>query len=380
MSQIYSHLGIYSDLVDAAHSIRPLPPLASPGPATRQHVREVLGFSLNGDEPRDVTIESRWERDGVCGELVSWWVGYGPRTQAWVLKPVNAQGRLPGVMALHDHGGFKFYGKEKIADGPVPAPPVIEAFRAGAYGGRAWANALAREGFVVLVSDTFLWGSRRFPLETMPEHDRQSAALLLGARPADDPAPAEVALYNTAAGFHEHLVEKYCALLGTTLSALIGYEDRVAINYLAARPDVLPDHLGSMGLSGGGLRTVLLQATSDRVAAAVVVGLMSTYAGILDHNVASHTWMLYPSTWPRYGDWPDLAACRAPSPLMVQYDLDDELFTVEGMRAADRRLAAHYAGVGQPDNYVGRFYPGPHKLDLEMQADAFGWLKERLGN
>ena len=27
---------------------------------------------------------------------------------------------------------------------------------------------------------------------------------------------------------------------------------------------------------------------------------------------------------------------------------------------------------------VGQFYPGPHKFDPEMQADAFAWLKERL--
>ena len=35
-------------------------------------------------------------------------VGYGPRTEAWLLKPVGAKGRLPGVVALHDHGGFYF--------------------------------------------------------------------------------------------------------------------------------------------------------------------------------------------------------------------------------------------------------------------------------
>jgi len=63
---------------------------------------------------------------------------------------------------------------------------------------------------------------------------------------------------------------------------------------------------------------------------------------------------------------------------MVQYDLDDPLFTVEGMRAADRRLAAHYESVGQPQNYVGEFYPGPHQFDLAMQASAFAWLKRWL--
>jgi hypothetical protein len=100
--------------------------------------------------------------------------------------------------------------------------------------------------------------------------------------------------------------------------------------------------------------------------------MMSTYTDLLDHNVASHTWMFFPAGWARYGDWPDLAACRAPSPLLVQYDLDDDLFTVEGMRAA------HYAGAGHPEQYTGEFYPGPHKFDLPMQTAAFAWLKQHL--
>ncbi len=111
--------------------------------------------------------------------------------------------------------------------------------------------------------------------------------------------------------------------------------------------------------------------------AAVIVGLMSTYEGLLDHNMA-HTWMFFPSGWARYGDWPDLAACRAPSPLLVQYDLEDPLFTLEGMRAADERLKGLFAGVGHPEAYTGLFYPGPHKFDLEMQAVAFDWLKRQL--
>jgi len=106
---------------------------------------------------------------------------------------------------------------------------------------------------------------------------------------------------------------------------------------------------------------------------------MSSYAHLLDRHVVSHTWMFFPSGWARLGDWPDLAACRAPSPLLVQYDRDDELFPLDGMQAADARLSAHYRTAGAPDAYRGEFYPGPHKFDLEMQAAAFAWLKGQLG-
>jgi hypothetical protein len=80
----------------------------------------------------------------------------------------------------------------------------------------------------------------------------------------------------------------------------------------------------------------------------MVGGLWTTYEGLLDHNM-SHTWIIFPFGWARYGDWPDLAACRAPSPLLVQYDLDDKSFTSQGVLDAHTRLQAHYAGVGHPD-------------------------------
>jgi len=374
MTDSYQDLGIYSDWVDEARRQGPLFPLALPGPETRQKLREVLGF-FNGPEiPTDVRRERSWERDGVEGEEVSWSVGYGPRTHAYVLKPAGIRTPLPGILALHDHGGFKFYGKEKIADGPENPPKVLILHRQ-AYGDRAYVNALAKEGFLVLVHDTFLWGSRRFPFETMPMGVRNIAEALLRDTPIDPESPREIIAYNEASNHHEHLVEKYCNVLGTTMAGVVSHEDRIALSYLHSRPEVIPDRLACIGLSGGGNRSALLLATSDDITAAVIVGLMSTYPGLLDHNVFSHTWMLFPHGWARYGDWPDIAASRAPLPLLVQYDLDDELFTVPGMQAAHQRISEHYQHLGHPEAYTGQFYPGLHKFDLEMQASAFKWLK-----
>jgi dienelactone hydrolase len=377
MPHAYEHLGIFSDLVDAARQQGPLFPHAAPGPETQRRIREVLGFCDGPELPQAVHAGDRWERDGVAGEVVSWSVGYGPRTEAWLLKPAGASGRLPGMVALHDHGGFKFYGKEKIATGPNPLPEM-SAYHARYYGGRAYANALARAGFVVLVHDTFLWGSRRFPVETMPQSIRDLVAASESHWHTDPALPRDIAGYNAAAGHHEHVIEKYCTLLGTSMAGVVSHEDRVALNYLCSRPDVDADRVGCIGLSGGGNRAALLLATHERIAAAVIVGLMSTYEELLDHNVATHTWMLFPPGWARYGDWPDLAACRAPLPLLVQYDAEDDLFTPEGMRAAHERISAHYRDVGHADAYTGQFYPGPHKFDLAMQQAAFGWLAQQL--
>jgi dienelactone hydrolase len=373
----YPHLGIFSDWVEEARKQGPLYPIATPGPETQARVREVLGFCNGPELPIDAKVEDRWEQDGLIGEEVTWWVGYGPRTHAWLFKPIDTVGALPGILALHDHGGFKYYGKEKIADGREPPEPFIVKFRDG-YGGRAYANALAKEGFAVLVHDAFLWGSRKFPVETIPEEIRSLLPAAEHGWQMGDLAPQEVIDYNFLAAHHEHLVEKYCNLLGTTMAGMVSHEDRIALNYLISRPEVNTERIGCIGLSGGGNRAALLQATYDRLKAAVIVGLMSTYEGLLDRYIMPHTWMFFPHGWARYGDWPDLAACRAPSPLLVQYDLEDELFTVKGMQDAHKRLADHYQSVGHPEGYTGEFYPGPHKFDLEMQHSAFAWLKRWL--
>lgn len=374
MPEFFEHLGIFSDWVAAAHRCQTLYPVASPGLQTQARIRECLGFCHTDENPLDEKLESAWEKDGLAGEEISWSVGFGPRTHAYVLKPAKVTGPLPGIVALHDHSDFKYYGKEKIADGPKETPQVITDFRRAAYGSRAYVNALASEGFVVLVHDVFLWGSRRFPLDDMLEMMGSQTHDLLRTH---QNTSEQIEQYNISAYFHEHWISKYCNILGTSMAGVVSFEDRVALNCLLNRPDVDTRRVGCIGLSGGGNRAALLSATHDSIRASVIIGLMTTYKALLDHNM-SHTWMLFPFGWARHGDWPDIAACRAPLPLLVQNNLHDHLFTETGMRDAHARLQAHYAGAGRLDAYTGQFYPGPHKFDLEMQSDAFNWLKERF--
>jgi dienelactone hydrolase len=370
----FRDLGEYSDLVEFAH--------AHPGPAGRDRpaitsgeVRELLRFG-GAATPIEPRSERTWMRDGIAGEELSWSVGYGPRSRAWLLRPASAMGPLPGILALHDHSAYKLLGKEKIADGPDGPDARVHELRRLEYDGLAFANRLALRGFAVLVPDVFLWGSRRFGDDVLgPPASAQATPEWLSPDAPEVVDPGDVASYNRAARAHEHVVEKYCTLLGTTLAAVVAYEDRVAAGYLASRDDVAPGGVGCIGLSGGGCRAALLHATSDDIAIAVVVAMMSTYRHLLDRNVSRHTWMFFPPGLAGRADWPDLAASRAPVPLVVQYALADALFSEDGMRAADARIAALYGAADAPAAYTGEFYEGPHAFTRTMQDAAFAHLE-----
>ena len=93
-----------------------------------------------------VQVERREQVDGLDIEHLSWQLPYGPRTAAVLLKPQHATEKLPAVLGLHDHGGMKFFGYEKITKTNQPQHPIIIEHQGSDYGGRAWANELAKRG------------------------------------------------------------------------------------------------------------------------------------------------------------------------------------------------------------------------------------------
>ena len=314
---------------------------------------------------------TRKEDGGLVVETISYDQPFGPRTEGFFLYPAETSAPLPAVVALHDHGGFKYWGKEKITDIP-DQPPILQEFQERCYGSRGWATALARRGYAVLVADLFLWGSRRTQVASLPPAQQ---ARFEGLEPG---SREYIEKYHAWAAEHEHLLAKTLFAAGTTWPGIFSYEDRRSVDYLLTRPEIDPERIGCGGLSGGGLRTIFLAGLDPRIRCGVCVGFMSTFEELLHSNVKCHTWMLYLPRLLSYLDMPDLIALRVPAPLMVQMDTEDDLYTLQGQQDADAKIAAIYEKAGYPDHYSGRYYPGPHKFDLEMQEDAFDWFDRWL--
>ncbi len=341
----------------------------------RQEAMEQLQNRL-AEPAIDVTPEVTVHRDGTHDGLqvteLSWQLPYGPATQAFFLKPKGADEPLPGVLALHDHGGRMYFGKRKIAQVNDDIHPVIVGHRREAYAGLAWANELAKRGYAVLVPDAFSFASRRVMLDDVPE-------VIRGGLSDDDPENVDnVDAYNNWSMSHESIVAKSLFCSGTTLPGVFLSEDRAALGVLAAIDGVDAKRLGCGGLSGGGLRTVFLGGTDPRIKCAVCVGMMSTWRDYLLTTGYMPTWMVYVPRLPGELEYAEILGLRMPLPTLVQNNNEDHLFTLPEMERADEILSGVYKKAGAKERYRCSFYPGHHKFDVPMQAEAFDWFDQWL--
>ncbi len=318
------------------------------------------------------TVSHKFEYDGLDIEQLEWQLPYGPPTSAVLLKPAGAKGPLPGVVGLHDHGGNKYFGVRKITRVSDNLHPLQQTHQEHYYGGAAWANELAKRGYAVLVHDTFTFGSRRMRAADLPDTIKNG---LVEQQPESE---EEIAAYNRFAGGHEHLIAKSLFCAGLTWPGVFTADDQKAVDYLCSRPEVDADRVGCCGLSGGGLRTVYLTGLDPRIRCACAVGMMTTWRDYLLYKCYTHTWMIYIPGLPSDLDYPEIMGLAAPNPILVLSNNEDQLFTLSEMHRADEILGAVYRKADAAERYRASFFPGPHKFDLEMQAEAFEWFDRWL--
>lgn len=338
-----------------------------------ERVKERMGVVDLGSIPK-ITVHQSVRYDGLICEEISYQLPYGNPTKAVILKPQNATGKLPAILGLHCHGGNKFLGLEKITKTTDDLPIYINDHHATYYEGKAWANEIAKRGYVVMVHDAFAFASRRVMLEDVPEERRK------GITDFSLDTIEKINEYNSWASDHEHILAKSLFSAGTTWPAVFLAEDQMALSILASREDVDTERLGCAGLSGGGLRTVMLGGLDPRISCAVAVGFMTTWTDFLLYKSFTHTWMSYVPILPKELDFPEILGLRAPLPTLVLNDIEDNLFTLEEMKKADQILQDVFAKADASDKYKCSFHPGPHKFDLAMQKEAFDWFDKWLKN
>jgi dienelactone hydrolase len=332
----------------------------------RGRLRELLHYEPPRVDPRPEVV-GRVDKGDYVREKVVFNTTPDLRIPAYVLIPRNLKGKAPAVVALHDHGGFYLWGKEKVVE-IEDQHPSLTKFKHGAYSGKSIASELARQGYVVIVIDMFYWGERRMLLDDDPADWRN--------RPATMPAE-RVAAFNLRSGQSEALVGRTIYSAGFTWAGVMFWDDIRTVDYLITRPEVDAARIACVGLSVGGLRSCHLAAFDDRIKAAVVVGWMTSFPTQLRtriRNTIGHT-KLVPGLM-RLMDYPDVASLAMPSALLVINGSRDPLFEPAGVQASFTKLASCYAKADVREKLRTRLYDTPHEFNAEMQAEAWEWLRK----
>ena len=120
---------------------------------------------------------------------------------------------------------------------------------------------------------------------------------------------------------------------------------------------------------------VYLAGLDDRIRCACCVGMMTTWRDYLLNKCYTHTWMIYIPGSRSTSTIPRSSACECRCRPWFKTITRISFSRIGEMRRADSILAEVYAKAGAGDRYKCTFYPGPHKFDRPMQAEAFALVR-----
>jgi dienelactone hydrolase len=334
----------------------------------RAKMLDLLHYAPEKCDPRAEVLSRR-----DCGDYIREEIRFNTtpvfRVPATVLIPKNAKLPAPAIVALHSHGGYYVWGRERELEGEETHSSLLQ-MRTQYYGGKAFATELVRRGYVVIAIDMFYWGERRMVLEDDPPEWKERPQSI---------TEEQVKLFNQRSSASEQLMGRTLFSAGITWAGILAWDDIRTVDYLITRPEVDPVRIGCVGHSVGGLRSTYLAALDERIKAAVACGWMCSFPNQLARHIQhtiGHT-KLIPGLY-RHMDHPDIAALAMPKPLMVINGEQDRLFELRGVRAAHEKLAQCYAKAGVPSHFHSIIEDAPHQFNAERQAEAWEWFKRWL--
>jgi dienelactone hydrolase len=290
------------------------------------------------------------------------------KVPAYLLIPKNLKSPAPAIVALHDHSGMYYYGKEKIVDHKEELA-TLDWFHEYRYGGRGYASALAEEGYVVIVIDAVGFGERGPLTETWLK--------IIPSDFGNAKKGTEDYIRQYDKFWGERMAWLHDAVLyaGYTFLGLMVWDDIRTVDFLCTLPEVDKNRIGCIGLSMGGYRSVWLGAVDERIKCCCTIGWMAKMDDLAPFRCPS-AWLV-PGLYNRL-PYPDLASLVAPRNLFVQYCENDQLFDLSTMVDACRTIQKVYKKAGCTENFESKGYPVGHMFNYEMQEDAFVFLKGNL--
>ncbi|HXG67605.1 MAG TPA: alpha/beta hydrolase family protein [Blastocatellia bacterium] len=255
----------------------------------------------------------------------------------YLLLPKAAPRPLPAVVCLPGHGrgcddivGIQEDGQQREA--------------AGGYQ-RDFALQAVENGFAAFAIEQLAFGCRR------DEAARKKGAGSSSCQPA-----AGAAL-----------------LFGQTMIGWRVWDCMRAIDYLRARPEIDPQRVATMGISGGGTTSLFAAALDERIKVSVVSGYFNTFRDSI--MSLSHCIDNYIPGILNYVEMHDIAGLIAPRGLFIESGTRDNIFPVEASRRAFAAARRIYTVFGAPERIEQEVFEGEH---IFYGRGAFAFLKKWL--
>jgi acetyl esterase/lipase len=296
--------------------------------------RRALLYSLLGDLPdreRPIAARRRGERETDGLVLETWELdlnGLEP-VPAYLARPARLAGRAPAVLYNHSHGGGYDVGKREFLEGRSYLQP------------EPYAKALTAQGCVALCIDHWVFGERS----------------------------------------HTSELDTFKAMLwqGRVLWGMMVYDSLRALDWLAARPDVDPARLGTLGMSMGSTMAQWVAALDERVEAAVDICCLTEFHTLLEQKgLSGHGIYYYVPGLLKHFTAADLNALIAPRAHLALAGLQDRLAPAEGLDIIDRELRHVYDEAGRPDRWRIVRYDVGHQETPEGRREALAFLRAFL--
>ncbi|MFZ4695964.1 MAG: alpha/beta hydrolase family protein [Verrucomicrobiia bacterium] len=284
--------------------------------------------------PRSKILEGVITDYGIR-ELIEYTVAPGERVRAWLLTP-RARGRLPGVLASHQHNGQYWLGKSE--------PAGLSKNTMYHYG-----IDLCRQGYVVLCPD-HLGFEERAPREI----DR-----IEGTRPANREYEAFL--------FADQI------LRGSSLAAKYLFDMCQGLDVLESHGRVRPDRMGVLGHSLGGQTTLWHAFYDERVRVAFSSCGFSTLAAVQKHCIP-HNFAAYLPNLLNVGDLDDVVAAISPRAFGMSNGTQDSIFPMEGVRQIHRKARRAFPR----GKFLAIAFEGPHQFPDSVKRQAYAFLKRHL--
>jgi len=330
----------------------------------RAKVFELLSYRPEPCDPQARILE-RVDKGDYVRERLTFHTTPEVEVPAYLLIPKRAKFPAPAVVALHDHGGFYYFGKEKIVE-TENEHPIMTAYRKESYDGLSYPATLARNGYVVIVIDMFYFGERRLILDEDLEQGINDRSKI--------ESEETIKKINIRNGQAECVVLRNIIHSGFTWGGVLVWDDIRTIDYLETRPEVDPHRIACVGLSVGGWRTNFLAGLDARIKAACLAGWMTSFRHLIPrHEVHTVPSGMIPGLMDHL-DYPDVGSLTMPNPLMLVHGWQDALFPPEGVKAAFQYLTRCYEAIGKPERLDIFTYDGPHKFPAEAQQRMIEWF------